>query len=67
MAMYFKVGPNEWSDSALFVTLPFMHQMMFTAVGSILVIMGISALEGNKTDAKAIVLSKKTVCYWSLV
>ncbi len=59
MAMYFKVGPNEWSDSAVFVTLPFMHQMMFTAIGSILVIMGISAIEGNNTDAKAIVLSKK--------
>ena len=36
-----------------------MHQMMFTAIGSILVIMGISAIEGNNTDAKAIVLSKK--------
>ncbi|HAK70482.1 MAG TPA: sodium/glucose cotransporter [Cryomorphaceae bacterium] len=59
MAMYFKVGPNEWSDSAVFVILPFMHQMMFTAIGSILVIMGISAIEGNNTDAKAIVLSKK--------
>src|SRR5690606_15000600 len=36
IAMYFKVGPNGWlSDSAisgLFVTLPFLHQMMITAI-----------------------------------
>ena len=58
IALYFKVGPNEWSTSALFVTIPFMHQMMITAIASILVIMGISALEGNNDNPKAIAIDK---------
>lgn len=45
IALYFKVGPNHWSDAALFVTLPFLHQMMFTAVLSFLVIVIMSHLE----------------------
>ncbi len=59
IAMYFKVAPNGWSDAALFVNLPFMHQMMLTCVGTILVIAGISKLEGNQDDPKGIVLRKK--------
>ena len=58
MAMYFKVAPNGWSDAALFVNLPFMHQMMLTCIGTLLVIAGISKLEGNQDDPKGIVLSK---------
>lgn len=45
IALYFKVGPNHWSDAAVFVTLPFLHQMMFTAVLSFLVIVIMSHLE----------------------
>ena len=30
IAMYFKVAPNGWSDSMIFLNLPFMHQMMLT-------------------------------------
>jgi SSS family solute:Na+ symporter len=59
MAMYFKVAPNGWSDAALFVNLPFMHQMMLTCIGTLLVIAGISRLESNQDDTKGIVLSKK--------
>ena len=59
IAMYFKVAPNGWSDAALFVNLPFMHQMMLTCIGTILVIAGISKLEGNQDDPKGIVLSKQ--------
>ena len=58
IAMYFKVAPNEWSDAAIFVSIPFMHQMMITAIASILIIMGISALEGNQDNPKAIQISK---------
>ena len=59
IAMYFKVAPNGWSDAALFVNIPFMHQMMLTCIGTILVIAGISKLEGNQDDPKGIVLTKK--------
>ncbi|MGB1080661.1 MAG: sodium/sugar symporter, partial [Flavobacteriaceae bacterium] len=59
MAMYFKVAPNGWSDAALFVNIPFMHQMMLTCIGTVLVIAGISKLEGNQDDPKGIVLSKQ--------
>ncbi|MDG1822617.1 MAG: sodium/sugar symporter [Flavobacteriaceae bacterium] len=59
LAMYFKVAPNGWSDMTLFVNLPFMHQMMLTCVGTLLIIAGISKLEGNQDDPKGIVLSKQ--------
>jgi SSS family solute:Na+ symporter len=60
VAMYFKVGPNEWIDSPLFVTIPFMHQMMITCVISIAVIIAISTIEGKGVeDPKGIELSKK--------
>jgi SSS family solute:Na+ symporter len=55
IAMYFKVAPNGWSDSAIFVTLPFMHQMMITALTSMAIIMIISHLEGKgKINEKGI-------------
>jgi SSS family solute:Na+ symporter len=44
---------------AMFVNIPFMHQMMLTCIGTILVIAGISKLEGNQDDPKGIVLSKQ--------
>ncbi len=59
IAMYFKVAPNGWSDAAMFVNLPFMHQMMLTCIGTLLVIALISKIEGNQDDPKGIVLSKK--------
>ena len=59
IAMYFKVAPNGWSQSILFIELPFMHQMMLTFVGTLLIIIGVSALEGNQVNDKSIVLSKK--------
>lgn len=58
IAMYFKVAPNGWSDAAIFVNLPFMHQMMITALASMAIILIISHLEGNgKDDSKAIIIS----------
>lgn len=60
IALYFKVGPKEWLDSPFFVTLPFMDQMMWTWVLSMLIIMIISLIENKGEDhEKGIVLSGK--------
>jgi solute:Na+ symporter, SSS family len=60
IAMYFKVGPNGWSDAAMFVTIPFMNQMMITALASIAIILFISYLEGKgKIDEKGINLTSE--------
>ena len=61
IAMYFKVAPNEWIDSPLFVNIPFMNQMGFTAIITILIIVLISYLENKgKDDEKGIEISKET-------
>jgi solute:Na+ symporter, SSS family len=58
IALYFKVAPNGWSDAAIFVNIPFMNQMAFTAVLTFVIIAVISHLEGNgKEDAKGIQLT----------
>jgi SSS family solute:Na+ symporter len=58
IAMYFKVAPNGWSDAAIFVTIPFMNQMMITALASIGIILLISYLEGKgKVNEKGINLT----------
>lgn len=59
IALYFKVAPNGWSDASVFVTLPFMDQMMITALLSIAVIVVMSHIEGGgKPNEKGIALSK---------
>ena len=59
IALYFKVAPNGWSDAALFVTLPFMDQMMWTAIISIIIILVVSYFENKgETDPKGIIISK---------
>jgi len=50
IALYFKVAPNEWSSSFLFVTIPFMQQMLITCLATILIIAGISYLENRGGD-----------------
>lgn len=61
IALYFKVSANGWSDSPLFVNLPFMHQMLITCLLSIAIILGISYLEnGGKDDAKGITHARDT-------
>lgn len=60
IALYFKVGPNEWSDALFFVTLPFMDQMMWTWVLSMLIIIIISLVESKGADhEKGITLSRR--------
>lgn len=57
IAMYFKVGPNGWSDLPIFAILPFMHQMMITCLASIGVIVISSEIEGKgQPDEKQIIL-----------
>lgn len=59
IALYFKVGPQGWSDAAIFATLPFMHQMMWTWVLSMLIIIVVSWIDnGGKDSEKGIPLTK---------
>jgi SSS family solute:Na+ symporter len=61
IAMYFKVAPNEWIDSPLFVNLPFLHQMGITTLLTALtiVIFSLRQLKG-KDDEKGIAISRQT-------
>jgi SSS family solute:Na+ symporter len=60
IAMYFKIAPEGWMpESWMFVNIPFMHQMLITCIGTILIIYVISFIEGNKDNPKAIILSKE--------
>lgn len=59
IAMYFKVAPKGWSNSALFVDVPFMDQMGYTCLLTMLIIILVSYLQHKgKDDAKGITLSK---------
>jgi len=61
IAMYFKVSPKGWSDSALFVDIPFMDQMGYTALLTMLVIVLLSYVQHKgKDDEKGIDISKET-------
>ena len=59
IAMYFKVAPNGWSSSAFFVDVPFMDQMGYTLLLTMLVII-LTSLWQNKgaEDEKGITISK---------
>ncbi|MFY0605292.1 MAG: sodium/sugar symporter [Cyclobacteriaceae bacterium] len=50
IAMYFKIGPKGWIDSAIFIDLPFMHQMGLTSILTMIVIAIISYLDGKGED-----------------
>jgi SSS family solute:Na+ symporter len=59
IALYFKVAPNGWSDSALFVNIPFLNQMFITAALSLAMILAISYYESKVASEKGIDLSKE--------
>ncbi len=59
IAMFFKVAPNGWSSSSVFVNIPFMHQMMATCIGTMIIIYLISYIEGNQNDPKGIKITDK--------
>ena len=59
VALYFKVAPNGWSDSAFFVDLPFMNQMFWTWIATMALMVGISYAENKGADhEKGIPLSQ---------
>ena len=59
IAMYFKVAPKGWSTSSLFVDVPFMDQMGYTFILTMIVIGFVSYLENKgKDDEKGIPLTK---------
>jgi len=61
IAMYFKVAPKGWSDSGVFLDLPFLDQMGYTTLLTMAVIAAVSWSEGQGADdAKGIAISKRT-------
>lgn len=59
IAMYFKVAPNGWSTSSLFVDIPFMDQMGYTVLLTMIVIILTSLMQNKgEEDPKGIQISK---------
>jgi SSS family solute:Na+ symporter len=59
IAMYFKFAPNGWSTNPIFVNIPFMDQMGYTAILTMIVIAIVSWTQNKgKDDEKGIPLSK---------
>ena len=60
IAMYFKVGPNGWSDLSVFThDIPFMNQMLITCLATMFIIFIVSKIEGSVDDPKGINITKK--------
>ena len=60
IAMYFKVGPKGWSDHSIFVELPFLTQMGYTAIITAIIMIVISLMENKgREDEKGIPISRK--------
>lgn len=59
IALFFKIGPNQWMSGDIFVVLPFMHQMLATFVLSLAVIMAVSVIDKKQAGVgNTIVISK---------
>ncbi|MFS4457421.1 sodium/sugar symporter [Maribacter sp. 2304DJ31-5] len=59
IAMYFKIAPKGWSSNGFFVDVPFLDQMGYTTLLTMLVIIVFSLIQNKgKEDEKGIVLSK---------
>jgi SSS family solute:Na+ symporter len=59
IALYFKVAPKGWSDHSVFVNVPWMDQMGYTALLTILVIVLVSLNQNRgKDDDKGINLKR---------
>ena len=53
------MAPKGWSNSTLFVDVPFMDQMGYTVLITMLIIIVVSKLEHkNKFDSKGIILTE---------
>lgn len=61
IALYFKVAPNGWSTSAIFVKIPFMDQMAYTLLLTMGVIAVFSYIQHKgANDEKGIEITKET-------
>jgi len=61
IAMYFKVAPKGWYSSSFFVDVPFLDQMGYTAILTMLVIILVSYIQNKGAkDSKGIEISKST-------
>ncbi len=59
IAFYFKVAPSGWSESLIFVDVPFLDQMGYTTLLTMLVIVFVSLNQNKgKDDSKGIPLAK---------
>lgn len=59
IAMYFKIAPKGWSTSPLFVDVPFMDQMGYTLILTMIVVIVVSLLQNHgENDEKGIPLTK---------
>ena len=59
IAFYFKVAPSGWSDSIIFADVPFLDQMGYTTLLTMLVIVLVSLNQNKgKDDPKGIPLTK---------
>src|SRR5690606_12722855 len=60
IAMYFKVGPKGWSDHPIFIELPFLTQMGYTAIITAIIMIVVSLMENKgREDEKGIPISRK--------
>jgi SSS family solute:Na+ symporter len=60
IALYFKVGQNGWSESPLFVNVPFLDQMGYTLLLTMGIIILVSLRQNNgANDPKGIPLTKE--------
>nr|WP_317039340.1 hypothetical protein [Tenacibaculum sp. MAR_2009_124] len=60
IAMYFKVAPKGWSKSGLFIEIPFMDQMGYTLLLTMLIIIISSCIQHKgRNDEKGIEITKE--------
>jgi len=60
IAMYFKVAPKGWSSSPIFVDIPWMDQMGYSAILTAVVIIVMSLVQNKgSNDKKAIPINKE--------
>jgi SSS family solute:Na+ symporter len=58
--MYFKIAPKGWSDSPIFVDVPFLDQMGYTCLLTMFIIGVVSYLQHNgQDDEKGIPINKQ--------
>ena len=61
IAMYFKVAPKGWSSSNFFIDVPFLDQMGYTAILTMVIIILVSYIQNKGAkDSKGIEISKST-------